>query len=616
MAYYLGVDVGTSYTAAAIWRDRLVEVVPLGRRAPVVPSVVLLPEHGEVLVGEAAERSSADDPLRVAREFKRWLGEPTPVVLDGEPHSVEDLTARLLRWVVDEVTRREGTWPAGIAVTRPVTWGDYENELLRQAFVDAGLFDVTVVTEPEAAAVYYATYQRPRPGAVVAVYDLGGGTLDVAVLCKTDTGWEVLGQPRGIERLGGVDVDEAVFSHVTEVAGNPLDGLDPDDAGAVAAVARLRHDCVVAKETLSATTEVSIPLRLPGLASQVRLTREQLETRVRPALARSITALDRTLESAGVQTSDLDAVLLMGGSSRIPLVAEMVGAHLGRPVAADRHAKIGVALGAAVVAAERDVSDASVTTTIGQGGDLASPASVLPPGALAGAVASGRPSAPGAGGAGTDPMEGLDRTAGQGPVGGRPGPGDAPTVVQNGTGRAPSYGGGPAGPGGPGGPAGQGGPGPGGPPPPTQRYGAPIGPLGGPRRDDDHDDGRRPQHIRQSSGNRPVWVVAAGVVVAALLAVLVFAVTGGDDDSPDVESDSPSTTAGEPGDGGAGDDPATTGTEAPSTNPTGPAGPPTTATTVPFGAPPTAPPVPPTMAPPTSGLPPAPPQFPTTALPP
>jgi actin-like ATPase involved in cell morphogenesis len=603
MAYYLGVDVGTSYTAAAIWRDRLVEVVPLGRRAPVVPSVVLLPEHGEVLVGEAAERSSDADPLRVAREFKRWLGEPTPVVLDGEPHSVEDLTARLLRWVVDEVTRREGTWPAGIAVTRPVTWGDYENELLRQAFVQAGLFDVTVVTEPEAAAVYYATYQRPAPGAVVAVYDLGGGTFDVAVLCRTDTGWEVLGQPRGIERLGGVDVDEAVFSHVTEVAGNPLDGLDPDDADAVAAVARLRHDCVVAKETLSATTEVSIPLRLPGLDSKVRLTREQLETRVRPALARSITALDRTLESAGVETSDLDAVLLMGGSSRIPLVAEMVGAHLGRPVAADRHAKIGVALGAAVVAAERDVSDAAMSSTIGPGGDPASPASVLPPGALAGAVASGRPSGP------ADPMEGLDRTAGQrlvpgqGPGAGPP-PGDAPTVVQNGTGRAPAYGPGP----------GPGRAGPGGPPPPTQRYGAPLPPLGGPR-PADYDDGRRPQHIRQSSGSRPMWVVAAVIVVAAVLAVLVFVATGGDDDAPDVESDNPSTTvdpgSGDPGSGG----PATSGgTEAPPTNQTGP---PATDTTAPFGTPPTTPMAPPTQAPPTtSGLPPSPPQFPTTALPP
>jgi actin-like ATPase involved in cell morphogenesis len=602
MAYYLGVDVGTSYTAAAIWRDRLVEVVPLGRRAPVVPSVVLLPEHGEVLVGEAAERSSDADPLRVAREFKRWLGEPTPVVLDGEPHSVEDLTARLLRWVVDEVTRREGTWPAGIAVTRPVTWGDYENELLRQAFVQAGLFDVTVVTEPEAAAVYYATSQRPAPGSVVAVYDLGGGTFDVAVLCRTDTGWEVLGQPRGIERLGGVDVDEAVFSHVTEVAGNPLDGLDPDDAGAVAAVARLRHDCVVAKETLSATTEVSIPLRLPGLDSKVRLTREQLETRVRPALARSITALDRTLESAGVETSDLDAVLLMGGSSRIPLVAEMVGAHLGRPVAADRHAKIGVALGAAVVAAERDVSDAVMSSTIGQGGDPASPASVLPPGALAGAVASGRPSGP------ADPMEGLDRTAGQRAVPGQaPGPGDAPTVVQDGTGRAPAYGPGP----GPG-PAG-----PGGAPPPTQRYGAPLPPLGGPR-PADYDDGRRPQHIRQSSGNRPMWVVAAVIVVAALLAVLVFVATGGDDDSPDVESDNPSTTvdpgSGDPGSGDPGSGgPATSGgTEAPPTNQTGP---PPTDTTVPFGGP-TAPTVPPTQSPPTTGPPPSLPQFPTTALPP
>jgi molecular chaperone DnaK len=351
VAYFLGIDIGTTYTAAAVWRDGRNDVANLGNRAQSIPSVVLLRDDGTVLVGEAAERRAATEPQRVAREFKRRLGDPTPVIVGGTPYSADALIARVLRWVVDRVTELEGGPPARVAVSHPANWGSYKLDLLRQAIRIADLDDVITLSEPEAAAIHYAAQARIEPGAVIAVYDLGGGTFDVAVLRKTGAGWEILGSPEGIERLGGVDFDSAVFHHVTAAIPPAIDELDPAEPAAQAAVARLRQECVEAKEALSSDSDVSIPVLLPNLQTEVRLTRGEYEQMVRPALADTITAVNRALRSAGVAAGDLTSVLLVGGSSRTPLVAELVTAALGRPVAVDAHPKFGVALGAALTAA-------------------------------------------------------------------------------------------------------------------------------------------------------------------------------------------------------------------------------------------------------------------------
>lgn len=353
MSYHLGIDLGTTYTAAAVNRDGTVSIVNLGNRAPVVPSVVLLRDDEEVLTGEAAARRAVTEPQRVAREFKRRIGDPTPIIVGGVPYSADALMAKLLRWVVDKVTELEGGPPASIAISHPANWGSYKQDLLQQAIARADLDGVVTITEPEAAAIHYASQERVEPGAVVATYDLGGGTFDAAVLRKTETGWEVLGDPQGIERLGGVDFDEAVFQHVVAATDGVVTELDPDDPTALAAVARLRQECVEAKEALSSDTDVSIPVLLPNLQTEVRLTRAELEQMMRPALTDTITTMARALRSAGVEPDQVDAILLVGGSSRIPLVAQMVGAELGRPVAVDAHPKHGIALGAALVAAQR-----------------------------------------------------------------------------------------------------------------------------------------------------------------------------------------------------------------------------------------------------------------------
>ncbi|WP_305785743.1 Hsp70 family protein [Symbioplanes lichenis] len=346
--YALGLDLGTTFTAAAVWRDGHAEIVPLGSRTAAVPSVVLLREDGTFLTGEAAHRRALLEPHRVAREFKRRLGDSTPFLLGGVPQTAEALTAELIRAVLGQVTELSGAPPAATCVTYPATWGRYKIDLMRQAVDQAGLTGpVLWTTEPEAAA---ASSHGVEPGATLAVYDLGGGTFDAAVLRRTGVRFEILGRPEGIERLGGADFDAAVLQHVRVALGGKLEELDEDDPAAITAVARLRDECVQAKEALSADTDTTIPVLLPGTVTEVRLTRSELEEMVRPALHGSIEALRRAVRSADTSPEELHSVLLVGGSSRMPVVAQLVSSELGCPVAVDAHPKHAVALGAATLA--------------------------------------------------------------------------------------------------------------------------------------------------------------------------------------------------------------------------------------------------------------------------
>ncbi|HET9255414.1 MAG TPA: Hsp70 family protein, partial [Pseudonocardiaceae bacterium] len=355
MGYWLGIDVGSTFTAAAVCRGDGTrwgspEVVALGSSSAVVSSVVYLGENGQVVVGEVAQRRTLTDPDRVVRGFKQRIGDEVPMVIGGKPYPAAQVAAMVIQWVIAQVAAREGGPAAGILVTHPAGWGNYKVEVLVQALRAAGVPDVRFVTEPEAAAAGYAVQQRVGPGRTIAVYDLGGGTFDAAVVRTSAAGgFSVLGQPHGLEALGGVDFDDAVFTHV-QAAVPALAELDPDDPAALAATAALRRECTQAKEALSADTEVTIPVLAPGISTQVRLHRAEFEDLIRPHITDTIHALRATLRSARLEPGELDAVLLVGGSSRIPLVTQLLSAGLSRPVAVDADPTTAIALGAAQLA--------------------------------------------------------------------------------------------------------------------------------------------------------------------------------------------------------------------------------------------------------------------------
>jgi molecular chaperone DnaK len=362
VTYELGIDVGTSFTAAAVHRGGAVEVSGLGPIADNIPTVLYLGDDGPMLVGDAANRRASIDPPGAAREFKRRMGDPTPLILRTSPFSAEALVGRTLDYVVQRVADRERGAPRHLVATHPANWGPYKLELFQQSL---RMVDVpsSLLAEPQAAAVAYAAQTRVASGTIIAVYDLGGGTFDAAILRKTDAGFEMLGDSVGIEHLGGVDFDEAIFQYVRQTVGNKWPS-DPDDPSLPAPMLHLRRACTEAKELLSSERDASIPVMLPGVDTTVVIHRADFEHMIAPRIDDSVLALNTALGAAGVGNEQIGAVLLVGGSSRIPLVGAMLRERFGPIVASDVDPLYAVARGAAIVAGTRLGAEIHAAATI------------------------------------------------------------------------------------------------------------------------------------------------------------------------------------------------------------------------------------------------------------
>jgi molecular chaperone DnaK len=372
MTYQIGVDVGATFTTAAVCRGGRAEVVRLGSRIAPVPSVAFAGADRSLVFGEEAERHALPGAGRVARLFTRRIGDSTPLLVGGStgvPVTADVLTARLVAHVVSAVAARLGGAPTDVAVTHPAGWGHHRLSSLRAALTATGLGTASFLSTAQAAAT--ADRGQLPGGGQVAVYDLGGSRLDAAVVRMTEGRFTPVGQPEELE-VGGLDLDELVFGHVLAALGDGWTALDSTDPAVLAGVARLRRSCTVAKEILSADTDTWIPVALPGIDTSVRFTRLEFEELARPAIEETAAVLARVVEAAGP-----DAVLLTGGSARIPLVTQVVSAQLGRPVTVAADPRCGTAIGAALAVGRP--ADVVEPTRVALRGVPAPVAAVRPP---------------------------------------------------------------------------------------------------------------------------------------------------------------------------------------------------------------------------------------------
>jgi actin-like ATPase involved in cell morphogenesis len=310
---------------------------------------------GSLALGEDAAALSGSD--RVARQFIRRVGDDTPLLLGGVSVTAEALAAQFVSFVAGTVAARSGAPASPVAVTHPASWGSYRLAALRSALSARGLDAAVLLSGAQAAAQAYADRMPVPAGDLIAVYDLGGSGLDAAVVRRLASGeFALAGRAEQVE-LGGLDFDELVFEHVRTALGEQWTALDARDPDVLAGVARLRRECTIAKERLSTDTDVWIPVAIPGIdagsSGAVRLVRAELEEMIRPAVEETAEALLRAIGSAGVEPIDLAAVLLTGGSARIPLVTQVVSEVLGRPVTVADNPKADTAIGAALAAAGR-----------------------------------------------------------------------------------------------------------------------------------------------------------------------------------------------------------------------------------------------------------------------
>jgi actin-like ATPase involved in cell morphogenesis len=400
--WHLGIDFGTSYTVASVARENDISVIDVessGRAR--IPSAVFLAQDDTILVGTAAQHQAVFAPDRFEPTPKRSLGDGE-IFLGDRLIAVTDLVAAVLRRVYTEACRQQGErTPDSLAVTHPADWAQTRLAILQEAVEKAGLAQVTFLPEPVAAAARIAL-AATEPGQRIAVYDFGGGTFDAAVLLRTETGFVVAGAPAGRDPLGGEDIDNDIVAYL----GTILSDEDPEawqalrnppDINWRRDAATFRLEVQRAKETLSETTVCQ--LWVPGIGREVQLTRAELEGLIGRVVDDTVTTLEATIRDADVAPDALAGIFLVGGSSRVPLVAETIWRRLGvRPSVQDNPKSV-VALGAAGwMASGQGASLSSRVTTGGMATSAAPPTPTVVSPAPAGPSAAG-PAAPEAQGA-------------------------------------------------------------------------------------------------------------------------------------------------------------------------------------------------------------------------
>ncbi len=347
--YQLVIDLGTCHTVAVVRRDGQAPRPLLFDGSPLMPSGVYRDENGTLSVGRDAERLSQLTPSRFEPYPKRCVDDGA-VLLGDAATPVVDLLAALLRRVVAETSPEDGT-PKQITLTCPADWGSQRREVLRTAARAAGLPEVRLVDEPIAAATYCAeVLGTPVPvGGCLLVFDFGGGTLDLTVIRHDPDGLRVLAVG-GLDDLGGVDIDAALVGHLGQlVALRQPEAwrrvVDPRTPGEQRARRAFWTEVRAAKEMLSRAP--SAPVQIPGTDDAIHLTREELERVAGPLIDRAVDETRRVLGRAGLGT--VAAILLVGGSSRIPLVASRLHARFGVAPTVPEQPELPVAYGGLLV---------------------------------------------------------------------------------------------------------------------------------------------------------------------------------------------------------------------------------------------------------------------------
>jgi hypothetical protein len=334
----LGVDFGTSNTVAVARRPDGRARPILVDGSPLLPSAVYVEPDGQLVVGRDAVHSARIEPARFEPNPKRRIDDGAVLLGDRELPVVE-LVAAVLGRVVEEWQRAVGPAPADLTLTCPATWGAARRTLLAEAAARAGLPDVRLVAEPVAAATYFAeVLGRDVPiGSVVVVHDFGAGTFDASVVARTAEGFEVLAVD-GRDDIGGLDVDAAIVAHLGTLFADRPEWqrlTEPDTVADRRARRQLWDDVRIAKERLSRTQ--SADLVVPVLNAEVHLTRDELEELARPVLDQTVQVTRSLLRWANLPAGRLAGVFLVGGASRIPLVATLLHRELGEaPVAIEQ----------------------------------------------------------------------------------------------------------------------------------------------------------------------------------------------------------------------------------------------------------------------------------------
>jgi Fe-S protein assembly chaperone HscA len=372
MGKVVGIDLGTTNSLVAYVRDGVPMVIRDSSGDGLLPSIVSVDAAGTVFVGREAQRRLLTDPSRTVYSVKRFMGRGVddvqgeahllPFRLGGEaggvvrigvgdkefaPPEISAFVLRELKRRAEEHFREQGEFDFEVdraVITVPAYFNDAQRTATRDAGRLAGLEVLRIINEPTAASLAYGLDQKNR--GTIAVYDLGGGTFDISILKVEDGVFQVL-STNGDTHLGGDDIDRLLTELVLAELGTAGHGLPAE------AIQAIRKAAIQAKIDLSSADEATLTVdRSPGLPDGFmrRFTLQEFEALIRPLVDRTLAPVRQALEDAGLEPRDVDEVVLVGGSTRVPLVRRLVEELFGRAPHSDLNPDEVVAVGAAVQA--------------------------------------------------------------------------------------------------------------------------------------------------------------------------------------------------------------------------------------------------------------------------
>ncbi|GAB2876624.1 molecular chaperone DnaK [Streptomyces mayteni] len=366
MARAVGIDLGTTNSVVSVLEGGEPTVITNAEGARTTPSVVAFAKNGEVLVGEVAKRQAVTNVDRTIRSVKRHMGTDWKIGLDGKDFNPQQISAFILQKLKRDAEAYLGEKVTDAVITVPAYFNDHERQATKEAGEIAGLNVLRIVNEPTAAALAYGLEKDDQ---TILVFDLGGGTFDVSLLEIGDGVVEVKAT-NGDNHLGGDDWDQRVVDHLVRQFAN-AHGVDLSKDKM--ALQRLRESAEKAKIELSSSTETTI--NLPYITASAegplhmdeKLTRAQFQQLTSDLLERCKTPFHNVIKDAGIQLSEIDHVVLVGGSTRMPAVAGLVreltgGKEANKGVNPDEVVAIGASLQAGVLKGEvKDVLLLDVT---------------------------------------------------------------------------------------------------------------------------------------------------------------------------------------------------------------------------------------------------------------
>ncbi|WP_069862002.1 molecular chaperone HscC [Pseudomonas citronellolis] len=342
----VGIDLGTTNSLVAVWRDDAPQLVPNALGSVITPSVVGLDDQGLVLVGQAARERLQTHPQLTAALFKRHMGSAQEIILGKRRFRPEELSALVLRSLKEDVERVFGEPVEEAVISVPAYFSDAQRKATRIAGELAGLKVEKLVNEPTAAALAYGVHQKGQETSFL-VFDLGGGTFDVSILELFEGVMEVRASA-GDNFLGGEDFDTALVQHF--VASQRQDKQFPD-VEAPGMYNRLRREAERVRHALGLQPSASFSLAQGGRQWALEVTLDDLQRVCAPLLERLRGPIERALRDARIRVADLDEILLVGGTTRMPLIRKLAATLFGRFPAMHVNPDEAVALGAAVQAA-------------------------------------------------------------------------------------------------------------------------------------------------------------------------------------------------------------------------------------------------------------------------